>query len=113
MKDFLKNLPSNVYVRVRLHPRQYNIENVFINQLKNIKANFEIHKLSNWYDNLPSNCIVISPFSSVIEEAVNLNLYTLIIDKSGLKRFEHLIKTKYVFYSSNINQSILKLDNSI
>ena len=105
-KDFLKNLPSNVYVRVRLHPRQYNIENVFINQLENINANFEIHKQPNWYDNLPINCIVISPFSSVIEEAVAFNLKSIIIDDLGKKRFDYLIQQQKSIYSNNLLKDI-------
>ncbi len=105
--DFLNNLPINTYIRVRLHPRQHNIEDLFIKQLKNKNANFEIHKQPNWYDNLPINCIVISPFSSVIEEAVAFNLKSIIIDDLGKKRFDYLIHQQKSIYSNNLLKDIL------
>lgn len=112
-KKFINNVAQNVFIRVRLHPRQSNLEAVFSKQLETNNVSFEIHQYSNWHENLPSNTIVISPFSSVIEEAVKLKLTTFIIDKSGFKRFEHLLNFDYVFKCLNIQESILKLENTI
>lgn len=108
---FIKSNPSNVFVRVRLHPRQHNLENGFINELLKFKVEYEIHKNDNWFDNISENCIIISPLSSVIEEAAFNNMKVIIIDKSGLKRFNYLINQNLAFFSENIAKTIRKIYN--
>jgi hypothetical protein len=102
-KNFINNVPQNVFIRVRLHPRQSNLEAVFSKHLEKNNVNFEIHKYSNWYENLPSNSIVISPFSSVIEEAVNVGLKVIIIDPLGGKRFNYLLNGENCVFSDNLS----------
>lgn len=101
-KKFINNVPQNVFIRVRLHPRQSNLEAVFSKQLEKNNVSFEIHKYSNWHENLPSNTIVISPFSSVIEEAANVGLKAIIIDSLGNQRFKYLLDNENCIFSDNL-----------
>lgn len=103
---YLQTYPKNVYIRIRLHPRQYHVEKLFENEIKKYKVDYEFQLTPNWYDNLPENCIIISPFSSIIEEASNANIKTIIIDSLGKKRFEYLINQKKSIYTANIANSI-------
>lgn len=101
-KKFINNVAQNVFIRVRLHPRQSNLEAVFSKQLETNNVSFEIHQYSNWHENLPSNTIVISPFSSVIEEAANVGLKAIIIDPLGSKRFNYLLNKENCIFSENL-----------
>jgi hypothetical protein len=99
---FIEQKPKDLVVRLRLHPRQKNLQPNFITILENNGISYLIHDNTNWYDQLPSNIIVISPLSSVIEEAVYLNLKTIIIDKLGKDRYDYLLVEKKCFYSNDL-----------
>ena len=101
-EDFLKTKPVNCHVRVRLHPRQNDIAQTFIQKLEENKINFTIDTSKYWYDLTPINTTVVSPFSSVIEEAVTAGLKTIIIDAVGATRFDYLIDGKNCIFSNNL-----------
>lgn len=101
-EEFLRNKPDNCFVKIRLHPRQLPLEENFKKKLTELNCNFEIDKSKMWYSTIPYNTIVVSPLSSVLEEAVNFKLKTIIIDNVGAKRYDYLIDNKICFYSSNI-----------
>ncbi len=107
-KQFINNLPTNVFIKVRLHPRQLFLEESFSKQLEDKNVNFEIHKYSNWYENLASNTCIISPISSVIEEAVHLGLKVIIIDDLGAKRFKYLLNKENCIFTNNLFDSYPK-----
>jgi len=106
---FLRCNPKNCHIRIRLHPRQSSLESFFISALRDLNCNFEIDKSKNWYTNIPENTIVISPLSSVIEEAVDNKLLTIIIDETGASRYNYLIDNKHCYYS----QDLFKLLNEL
>jgi hypothetical protein len=57
-----------------------------------------------WYDNLPENTYVISPLSSVIEEAIELGLKAVVIDETGFKRYKPIIDNVKCFYTNNLEE---------
>ena len=52
--------------------------------------------------------IVVSPWSSSIEDAYDANITSVIIDNAGKERFSHLIDNEKCFYSNSLF-STLKL----
>jgi len=108
MKKFLseKNRPD-IHLIVRLHPRERDKENLFKEQLNDFNINYEFDHSKNWLEgNKIENLIVISPWSSSIEDSFDNGYITIIIDPVGKKRFEHIIDEKRCFYSDNIERTI-------
>lgn len=104
--DYLKsdNL-LNTTITVRLHPREKEKKEIFEKVLldKNIKYVFD--NSMNWLEaNTVKNLIVISPWSSVIEEASDNEFKTIIVDELGRERFNYLIDDKKVFYADNFKR---------
>jgi hypothetical protein len=109
-ESFLFSRPANCNVKIRLHPRQIDLEDSFIECISKSGVNYEIDRSKFWFESIPLNTFVISPLSSVIEEAVNLGLKSIIIDSAGAKRYEYLIDNKLCFFSENLSDSILKIN---
>ena len=57
-------------------------------------------------ENPNANLIVISPWSSTLEDAYDNNFVAITIDKVGKKRYSHLINNKNFFFSDNIYETI-------
>lgn len=105
MSSYLESIDiSSVNFRLRLHPRQQNLENNFVFLLNKIGVRYELSHTKMWYDNLPENTYVISPLSSVIEEAIELGLKAVVIDETGFKRYKPIIDNVKCFYTNNLEE---------
>ncbi|WP_026976485.1 hypothetical protein [Flavobacterium tegetincola] len=101
---------ENVTVFIRLHPREKSKIELFKIQVQSTKAKIIFDDSRNWLEsNRIKNLIVVSPWSSVIEDAVDNNFRTIIIDKIGKERFAYLIDDRNVIFASNF----LKLSKAI
>lgn len=110
--EYLKQLTQTdqVTVYVRLHPREKNKKEVFENQLKNIKSNIIFDESKNWLEsNTVKNLIVVSPWSSVIEDAADNGYRAIIIDVVGKERFNYLIDNKNVIFADNLEKILLSV----
>ncbi len=94
---------DNLHVVVRLHPRERDKEGLFASQLEKFGVNYEFDRSKNWLEgNSIENLIVVSPWSSSIEDSYDNGFVTIIIDPVGKQRFQHLIDGKRCFYSDNL-----------
>jgi hypothetical protein len=102
--SFLKNQElNNLNLIIRLHPREKDNKSIFETEIKKHNLSYRFDDSKNWLEsNDIKNLIVISPWSSVIEEAVDNQYKTIIIDEIGRKRFADLIDNKICFYSKNL-----------
>src|SRR5690554_6001573 len=110
--EYLKQLTQTdqVTVYVRLHPREKNKKKLFENQLKNIKSNIIFDESKNWLEsNTVKNLIVVSPWSSVIEDAADNGYRAIIIDVLGKERFNYLIDNKNVIFADNLEKILLSV----
>lgn len=90
---------------IRLHPREKGREALFSQHLDGIPHVFDT--ASHWLHNpLISSTIVVSPWSSCIEDAYDNGFTTIIIDAVGKQRYQHLIDEKQCFYSENLLETI-------
>lgn len=110
-KEFIKSSNLAVFGRInlsiRLHPREKGKEYLFIEELKECNVNFWFDNADNWLiANAVQDLIVVSPWSSIIEEAVDNNYTTIIIDVTGHKRFKQLVDNVCCFYSNNLSFTI-------
>jgi hypothetical protein len=89
---------------VRLHPRELNRINHFRMELGEISSNVEFQMSKSWKDHVySSNLLIITPWSSIVEEAYDLGIKSVIIDEFGKKRFSSLIDNEVCFYSENLD----------
>lgn len=103
--DYLKQIKSteNTTIYLRLHPREKNKTAFFKNQITDVKAHIIIDDSKNWLEsNLVKNLVVVSPWSSVIEDAADNQYRSIIIDEMGKDRFAHLIDNRNVIYANNL-----------
>jgi hypothetical protein len=88
---------------LRLHPRERDKEAVFTGQLSNCTVPFKFDRSQNWLEaNEIENLIVISPWSSTLEDAYDNGFVAITIDPVGRKRFQHLIDGSRFFYSDDL-----------
>lgn len=108
---FLEDYSSkDISLRIRLHPREKGKEKQFAGFLENIDWQFDTSP--NWLENtLISNTIVVSPWSSCIEDAYDNNIIAVIIDPVGSQRYNHLLDNSKCFYSTNLADTITKISN--
>lgn len=104
-KEFLaKNEDENLHVIVRLHPRERCKEELFIQQLSKYNINYEFDRTKNWIEsNRIKNLIVVSPWSSIIEDSFDNGFTTIVIDSVGKERYAHLIDGFRCYYSENLS----------
>lgn len=110
--EFLQQVEQaqNITVFIRLHPREKNKLDLFENQVQNTKAKIIFDDSKNWLEsNRIKNLIVVSAWSSVIEDAVDNNFRTIVIDEMGKARFAYLIDDRNVIFANNV----LKLSKAI
>ncbi len=104
---------ENVTVYIRLHPREKHKKEIFLNQTKNILSTIIFDDSLNWLaSNTIKNLIIISPWSSVIEDAHDNEYPCIIIDPNGLERFRYLLDdtTLYVCSATQLKEEILRLN---
>lgn len=108
--EFLKNNKlKNLSVIVRLHPRELSKKHLFEAILDKYKIDYSFDTSKNWIsENTIQNLIVVSPWSSIIEEAIDNDFKTIIIDEIGQKRFGNYIDNIKCFYSNNIGFTLPK-----
>ena len=59
--------------------------------------------------NTIQNLIVVSPWSSMIEEAIDNGYKAIIIDEMEKKRFSNYIDNVQCFYTNDINEILLSI----
>lgn len=106
--DFLNNNTNdNLNIIIRLHPRERDKMKYFIDIISKYKVNYKFDNSPNWLiANRIKNLIVVSPWSSMLEEAYDNGFLAITIDKVGLKRYEYLVDNKQFFFSENLSEII-------
>lgn len=112
--DFLRTYKGNdLSLRVRLHPREQNKQSLFEEELRTLGYLACFDKEKDWWrGNDTENLVVVSPWSSVIEEACDIGLVAITIDPAGRKRFKHLIDHGKCYYSEDLRETLEKLRTS-
>lgn len=88
---------------IRLHPREKGMEQVFVKQLNELSVRYRFDNGSEWLTaNNYANMIVISPWSSVIEQAYDNGIMAIVVDRLGLERYSELIDNKICHYSDSL-----------
>jgi len=111
MKEFLKKIcRTDLDLIVRLHPREKDKQPLFEEQLGQYNIKYRFDHSSNWLDsNTIENLIVITPWSSCLEDAYDNGYFSIIIDPVGRDRYEYLLDNKRCFYSENLLETVEKL----
>ena len=106
--DFLKNnILTDLNIIIRLHPREMHKKTIFEDDLKKWNINYSFDISQSWLlENTIQNLIVVSPWSSVIEEAIDNGYKAIIIDDIGKKRFNNYIDNVLCFYTNNISATL-------
>lgn len=92
---------SNIFLTVRLHPREKNKKAIFEEDLAKYDVNYQFDDSINWLENNKIlNLIVISPWSSIIEEAADNKITAIIIDILGQKRYANLIDNQVIYFAN-------------
>jgi len=114
-KDFLKrNTFDDLHVIIRLHPRERDKESNFISELASYNIKYEFDHSQNWLEgNTISNMIVISPWSSSLEDAFDNGFITITIDPVGRERYKQFIDNERFFYSDNLVDTIQLIKKNI
>lgn len=107
--DFLKsNKLKDLNIIIRLHPREQVKMDLFDSQIKKYNVDYTFDLSTNWIEeNSVLNLFVISPWSSVIEEAIDNGFKAIIIDKIGRERFKDYIDKEYCIYTNIISDDLL------
>lgn len=102
------NCFRDLHVIVRLHPREREKEPLYRKQLLESGVEFEFDRSENWLTgNLIKNMIVVSPWSSTIEDAFDNGFYTVIIDSVGQERYRHLLEhSNRCVYSDDLGKTL-------
>lgn len=101
---------SDLDLTIRLHPRERDNEKLFTAQLCQFNVQYQFDHSENWLlGNETTNIIVISPWSSTIEDAYDNGFETIIIDPVGRDRYQHLIDNKICFYSDDLRVTISQM----
>ncbi len=108
--QFLENTKiTDLNLQVRLHPRERTpeFEELFTRQISSCGVKFSFDKTKNWIsENQIENLIVVSPWSSSIEDSYDNGYKTIIIDPAGKQRFAHLIDNNKCFYSQDLEETL-------
>lgn len=94
---------DRLHIIVRLHPRERGREDVFRRELDARRVSYEFDHSRNWLESTTiKNLIVVSPWSSTIEDSYDNGFVTVTIDPVGRERYRHLIDGKRCFYSDRL-----------
>ncbi|HUH52262.1 MAG TPA: hypothetical protein VLZ11_09185 [Flavobacterium sp.] len=110
--DYLKTTnKDNLNIYIRLHPREKHKKKHFESQLKGVNANISFDESKNWLaSNQIKNLIVVSPWSSVIEDAADNGYKTIILEEFGKERFGYLIDEENVIFAADNYEFIKKIN---
>lgn len=102
--NFLKTHDiKNLHVYVRLHPREKDKKDFFKKQIEHLNVKIVFDESNNWLEAYPiKNLVVVSPWSSVIEDAADNGFKTLILEPFGKERFDYLIDEHQVFFTPTL-----------
>lgn len=101
---------DDLHLIVRLHPREKEKEPLFAAQLAPYQVNYHFDHSSNWLEGNPiQNLIVVSPWSSMIEDSYDNGLLTILIDPVGQARYKHLIDDRQCIYTDDLALTLEKL----
>ena len=107
LKYLEKNDNSDVHLIVRLHPRERDKQDLFEKQLSQFKVNYEFDSSMNWLESMEiENIIVLSPWSSTIEDAYDNGFTTIILDPVGKERYAHLLDDHQCYFSTDISETL-------
>jgi len=107
-KNFLKDLKNLVpaeklNLSIRLHPRECGREDLFLDDLMNSGVDFKFDHSEDWlFSNAIEGLIVVSPWSSTLEEAFDNGFRAVTIDEVGKRRFNNFFCDEKFCYSDNI-----------
>ena len=109
-QNFLARIKNkDINIIMRLHPREKDKKNFFLEQINKFHIKYTFDDSENWLVGNPiKNLIVISPWSSSIEDSYDNGFITIIIDPVGKERYKHLIDNKRCFYSDNIFKTLVE-----
>ena len=100
-----------VQVCVRLHPRERAREPEFRRQLDASGRHYSIDESPDWLDAVTAeNTIVVSPWSSILEEAADLGFAAITIDPVGRERYAHLIEGNSLLWSNSLTRTLNDLN---
>lgn len=109
--DFLKTtVRTDLTVKIRLHPREQNpeTEQRFTEQMHDCGVAFTFDTSTNWLEaTTDSNLIVISAWSSILEEAFDNGFKTITIDTMGAKRFDYLLGFENFIFAKALSSDLL------
>ncbi len=106
------NKLPNLHIKIRLHPRERTPEKeiLFRKELDKYTINYTFDNSKNWVEaNSIQNLVVISPWSSCIEDSFDNNLKSIVIDTAGKERYKHLIDGKMCYFSRDIENILLEI----
>ncbi len=106
--NFLEmNDDPDLHVIIRLHPREMDKKERFKAALNGYKGVFAFDESKNWLEgNKIRNLIVISPWSSALEEAFDNGFIAITIDPVGKSRFKHFVDNKQFFYTDDLGSTL-------
>jgi hypothetical protein len=105
MLEFLRHdrYVDNYELVVRLHPREKGRKDAFVEQLSETKVHYRFDDSADWLiGNNYSRMIVISPWSSVLEQAYDNGIAAIVVDGLGRERFAEIIDGQILHYSDNL-----------
>lgn len=86
-------------LRVRLHPRELDRKDLFKDQLGDAGWDFDFDDSPDWLAGNPFvRLVVVTPWSSVVEEGVREGIRVVILDEFGRERFRDLIDDRTCWY---------------
>lgn len=87
-------------LKVRLHPRELDRKALFSHQLRELGISFEFDESGDWLTGNPYlHMIVVTPWSSVVEEAHRNGIPSVVLDNFGKERFGDLIDGELCWFA--------------
>ncbi len=101
---------DDLHLIIRLHPREKEKEPLFAAQLAPYQVNYRFDHSPNWLEGNPiQNLMVVSAWSSMIEDSYDNGLLTILIDPVGKARYEHLVDHQRCIYTDDLTLTLEKL----
>ena len=109
----MRHTIKDLHVVVRLHPREREKEQIFAEELSQYEVQYDFDHSKNWLEgNKINNLIVISPWSSTLEDAYDNGFTSVTIDQVGKERYKHLLDGIRFFYSDNLVKTLSEIQET-